>query len=94
MTNGNGTNHGYPGDGPDDWQPTVDQPWRPVHPDQIIYLFDHASRGASNGTRIRSTSRTVTRRSVTIPRSVSLMAGGSRGGSRMPARAWMVRPAT
>src|SRR4051794_26488450 len=27
---------------PDDgWTPSIDQPWRPVHPDQIIYLFDY-----------------------------------------------------
>ncbi|MFL6163546.1 MAG: hypothetical protein ACJ74U_15140 [Jatrophihabitantaceae bacterium] len=29
-----------PGDTPGNWKPTLDQPWRPVHPDQIIYLFD------------------------------------------------------
>jgi len=41
MNNGSGNNHAGPGDEPDDWRPTVDQPWRPVHPDQIVSLYDY-----------------------------------------------------
>ena len=41
MNNGNGNGGTRPGDEPDGWTPTVDQPWRPVHPDQIIFLFDY-----------------------------------------------------
>ena len=26
---------------PDDWRPSVDRPWRPVDPDQIIFRFDY-----------------------------------------------------
>ncbi len=41
--NGNGNNGTTPPDDtPEDWTgPTLDRPWRPVRPDQLIYLFDH-----------------------------------------------------
>ena len=42
MTESNGYGRPGPGEEPDDgWTPSIDQPWRPVHPDQIIYLFDY-----------------------------------------------------
>jgi len=41
MSESNGNGGRRPGDEPDDWTPTVDQPWRPVHPDQILFRFDY-----------------------------------------------------
>jgi len=39
--NGNGNPLGS-GDTPgSEWKPSLDQPWRPVRPDQVIYLYDH-----------------------------------------------------
>jgi len=42
MTESNGSGGSGAGEEPDDgWTPSIDQPWRPVHPDQIMYLFDY-----------------------------------------------------
>ena len=41
MSESNGNGGRRAGDEPDDWQPSVDQPWRPIRPDQIIFRFDH-----------------------------------------------------
>jgi hypothetical protein len=41
VTDDSGNNDPNPGDQPDDWTPTIDQPWRPVDPDQIIFRFDY-----------------------------------------------------
>jgi hypothetical protein len=43
VTNDNGNNGPTPPeDTPDDWTgPTLDRPWRPVRPDQLVYLYDY-----------------------------------------------------
>jgi hypothetical protein len=45
MSNDNGSNGSRgpdPDDTPDDWSgPTLDRSWRPVNPDQIVYLFGY-----------------------------------------------------
>jgi hypothetical protein len=42
MSESNGNGRPRPGDEPDDdWTPTLDRPWRPVQPGQLIYRFDY-----------------------------------------------------
>jgi hypothetical protein len=42
MSNDNGNNDPpEPGDTPGGWTPSLDRPWRPVRPDQVVYLFDY-----------------------------------------------------
>lgn len=41
MSESNGNTRPTPADSPNDWAPTVEQPWRPVQPGQLIYTHDH-----------------------------------------------------
>ena len=87
MTNGNGNGHRRPGDEPDDWTPTVTSRGDRSTRTKSSFVSTTARAGARSATLTRSTSRTATRPSRTIPPNARATAGRGKGGSRMPAQA-------